>query len=62
MIFVARKRTVLTPVFLVGLMSVALFVRAMPPQTQNAARLLAGRALGQTPMPDDLEELCDRIG
>ena len=62
MIFVARKRTVLTPVFLVGLMSVALFVRAMPPQTQNAARLLAGRALGQTPMLDDLEELCDRIG
>jgi len=62
MVFVARKKTAITPVFLVGLMSVALFIRAMPPHTQNPARLLAGRALGQTPMPDDLEELCDRIG
>jgi hypothetical protein len=62
MVYVARKKTVLTPVFLVGLMSVALFIRAMPPQAQQAARLLAGRALGQTPMLDDLEELCDRIG
>ena len=57
-----RKKASLTLVFLFGLLSVALLVRAMPLQWQEAARLLAGRALGQTPMLDDLEELCDRIG
>jgi carboxypeptidase Q len=35
---------------------------AVPPQNAQAPKLLAVRALGQTPMLDDLEELCDRIG
>jgi Zn-dependent M28 family amino/carboxypeptidase len=58
----ARKKSVLALAFVIGLVSVALIVRAMPDQMQEAARLLAGRALGQTPLLDDLEELCDRIG
>ena len=35
---------------------------AVPPQNAPAPQLLADRALGQTPMLDDLQELCDRIG
>jgi hypothetical protein len=57
-----RKKTALALFFLFGLVSVALLARAMPPQLQQAALLLAGRALRQTPMLDDLEELCDGIG
>jgi len=32
------------------------------PATHDAARQLAGRALGSTPMINDLEELCDGVG
>jgi carboxypeptidase Q len=35
---------------------------AVPPQNAQAPKLLADRALGETRMLDDLEELCDRIG
>lgn len=31
-------------------------------QTSQAPQLLAARALGRTPMFDDLQELCDRVG
>jgi len=51
------------------LLAVALFaipqnlaVSAANPTAAEAAQMLSGRELGSTPMLEDLEELCDRIG
>jgi carboxypeptidase Q len=54
----------------IGLVAVALAVlpqgvsvpAANPAAQGDSAQMLVGRELGQTPMFDDLEELCDRIG
>ena len=63
MVHMARRKSLLVLAFLIGCpVNVALLVRAMPPQAQGGARILAERAIGPTPMIDDLEELCDRIG
>ena len=55
--------------WLLGLLFLALaavpqggMVPAANPTSSEAARLLAGRELGQTPLLGDLEELCDRVG
>jgi hypothetical protein len=37
-------------------------IRADGPSDEESARRLAGRAVGPTPMLDDLRELCDQIG
>jgi hypothetical protein len=37
-------------------------VSAANPTAAEAAQMLSGRELGSTPMLEDLEELCDRIG
>jgi hypothetical protein len=48
------------PLFLPALVLAALVVAAAP--EGNAPRILADRELGETPLPADLRELCDRIG
>jgi len=45
-----------------GLAVVSLPPLARPPETTEAARRLAARAQGPTPLLEDLQELCDRIG
>ena len=56
------RRILLVAVFLCGLASFSLPPLANPPEGSEAARRLAARALGPTPLLDDLKELCDRIG
>jgi hypothetical protein len=43
-------------------LALALFTALAPAADQDTPRRLAARALGNTPMFDDLGELCDRIG
>ncbi len=63
MVLSVRKRILLVLVLLVGYpLGCGQRVCARPPQEQNGAKLLVNRATGPTPMMDDLEELCDRIG
>jgi carboxypeptidase Q len=64
------RRFFLPLMMLSSLAGLSLLVTARPPQGAGAPReatkppgqLLASRALGSTPLLDDLRELCDRVG
>lgn len=57
-----RRRTALILVLACGLGGYSLLTQAVEPGDSGPAALLVSRATGQTPMLDDLRELCDLVG